>query len=683
MVSIPTSVNGRSVELDIDGPEAAVDVIREQLGLTGTKLVCAGGVCGACTIQIDGAPVASCLTPATALRDADVTTVEGLGDVLPTACMPCSERFLAHDGLAVWVLHAGVPRGSTLPHSSTVWRSRARGHGARSTHDRRCARRPSLPLCARTRASTEPSRPTCRGEHDGADESAVAAGSTAAAKVTGEAVYTADRYPDGVLRCRDRAIPDRSRQVVAPTAGRRRAEYLVDLLGRRPHACAGPVSRSRPSPPTRSRRPDMPGGTTLPLDIEPRPFVVRPGRCRCRRRPARLREPGRTQVRPGNAAEGPIAPARWSRQPARARTRHRSWARSPSGVIRQGAEGRQMLAVWSNSTVGTSPQLHTSFEPHCTVADWSAIPNRLRRSGRVPRRSTTSTHELRRAVRSRCRTIGSRSNRGLRRWWVRRRSSAVTVDMTAAIELSRRARRPVRLDTRSSRRADGHREPAGQLEHRHRVARHRRRRHGGRWSSTPTATAGTADEWPLRRCCACSSMTARPAWPDDSDIVTNAPPGSPFRGPGGPTYAFALESGGRPGWPISIDRDPIELRQTVGRQRASRLALYDWASESGRLARRVRPAGSAATGRFRRGVGFAAGNWLYMVDPDTEVVVSVEHVADWSSTTATRRTWGPVRRRCWRERLPGSSSIDPLDVDRADLGVAPDEWPSSRPDIGR
>ncbi len=97
MVSIPTTVNGNAVDIEVSGPEAAVDVIREQLGLTGTKLVCAGGVCGACTIQLDGEPVAGCLTPATALRDAEVTTVEGLAD--GDRLHPVQRAFLAHDGL--------------------------------------------------------------------------------------------------------------------------------------------------------------------------------------------------------------------------------------------------------------------------------------------------------------------------------------------------------------------------------------------------------------------------------------------------------------------------------------------------------------------------------------------------------------------------------------------------------
>lgn len=85
---ISTTVNGTLVSVRAAGPESAADVIRDRLGLTGTKLVRAGGVGGACTIPLDGVPVAGCLTPATALRDADVTTVEGLA-VARVDARPC------------------------------------------------------------------------------------------------------------------------------------------------------------------------------------------------------------------------------------------------------------------------------------------------------------------------------------------------------------------------------------------------------------------------------------------------------------------------------------------------------------------------------------------------------------------------------------------------------------------
>ena len=76
-------INGR-LETFPDDPDALlVDVLRDKLGLTGTKLVCGAGVCGACTVLLDGVPVVSCLTPATAVSGKSVTTVEGRLTLIP------------------------------------------------------------------------------------------------------------------------------------------------------------------------------------------------------------------------------------------------------------------------------------------------------------------------------------------------------------------------------------------------------------------------------------------------------------------------------------------------------------------------------------------------------------------------------------------------------------------------
>ena len=71
------TINGQSTPLPDDADALLVDVIRDQLALTGTKLVCGSGVCGACTVLLDGAPVASCLLPAQAAAGKTLTTVEG------------------------------------------------------------------------------------------------------------------------------------------------------------------------------------------------------------------------------------------------------------------------------------------------------------------------------------------------------------------------------------------------------------------------------------------------------------------------------------------------------------------------------------------------------------------------------------------------------------------------------
>ena len=71
-------VNGDACELFIEPKKTLLEVLREDMGLTGTKEVCDLGSCGACTVLIDGKPVLSCLTLAVACKDREITTIEGL-----------------------------------------------------------------------------------------------------------------------------------------------------------------------------------------------------------------------------------------------------------------------------------------------------------------------------------------------------------------------------------------------------------------------------------------------------------------------------------------------------------------------------------------------------------------------------------------------------------------------------
>lgn len=74
-------VNGETVEVDVDESTPLLWVLREQLGLTGTKYGCGIAQCGACTVHVDGVAVRACVYPVAALTgDEDVTTIEGLSE---------------------------------------------------------------------------------------------------------------------------------------------------------------------------------------------------------------------------------------------------------------------------------------------------------------------------------------------------------------------------------------------------------------------------------------------------------------------------------------------------------------------------------------------------------------------------------------------------------------------------
>ncbi len=74
------SVNGRRVEAEVEPRTSLADFLREREGLTGTNLGCEHGVCGACTIEIDGAPARSCIAYAVACDGAEVRTIEGFAE---------------------------------------------------------------------------------------------------------------------------------------------------------------------------------------------------------------------------------------------------------------------------------------------------------------------------------------------------------------------------------------------------------------------------------------------------------------------------------------------------------------------------------------------------------------------------------------------------------------------------
>jgi xanthine dehydrogenase YagT iron-sulfur-binding subunit len=90
------TINGQSHTVELDSRTSLLDLLRDHIGLTGTKKGCNQGACGACTVLVDGERINSCLALAVQYQERDITTVEGLGT--PGALHPVQRAFIDHDG---------------------------------------------------------------------------------------------------------------------------------------------------------------------------------------------------------------------------------------------------------------------------------------------------------------------------------------------------------------------------------------------------------------------------------------------------------------------------------------------------------------------------------------------------------------------------------------------------------
>ncbi|MDF2810773.1 MAG: (2Fe-2S)-binding protein [Microvirga sp.] len=90
------TINDTPVEIDFDPRTSLLDLLREHIGLSGSKMGCNQGACGACTVIVDGERILSCLALAVQYEGRSVTTIEGLGT--PDALHPLQQAFVAHDG---------------------------------------------------------------------------------------------------------------------------------------------------------------------------------------------------------------------------------------------------------------------------------------------------------------------------------------------------------------------------------------------------------------------------------------------------------------------------------------------------------------------------------------------------------------------------------------------------------
>ena len=133
-------VNGERHELEV-GTRRLVDVLRDDLGLLGTKLACGEGACGACAVLLDGRPVASCILLAAAAEGREVTTIEGLSEGIGAAVQ---EAFVAEDALQCGFCTPGQVVSATALLTSTPRPSREEIRSALAGNLCRCGAYPKI-----------------------------------------------------------------------------------------------------------------------------------------------------------------------------------------------------------------------------------------------------------------------------------------------------------------------------------------------------------------------------------------------------------------------------------------------------------------------------------------------------------------------------------------------------------
>jgi xanthine dehydrogenase YagR molybdenum-binding subunit len=593
------TVNGISRPLPDDGEVMLVDVLRDRLDLTGTKLVCGAGVCGACTVLIDGAPVASCLFPAIAAQGKSVVTVEGLGGA---GLHPVQKAFMACDALQCGFCTPGFVVEAAAFHDA--WRS-TRGAAVPSRDEMAAALSGHLCRCAAYENIFRAVAEACSGRHDGPE--AAAPRVEARDKVTGRARYTVDIAHPGQLEGAILRSPHAHARVLALDldAARRQpgvaavisllaADKTVRFAGQEVAAVAAP-----------DRRAAKAALEAIRVRYEPLPAVI--GLDAARRDGAPVVHPGFFKSAP-NSAEGPLLPSPWKgnvRGPSAALSDKPGKARKMIAAAKAAADPLLVDGIWR-----TGAQCHTTFEPHAAVARFDGEQLTVHAS-------TQTTAQLAKQIAKKfalppgsVRVIAEHVGGGFGS------KGGLRGETVAAIELARVAGTPVRvaLDRHEELTVTGYR-PGAELA----VSLL-----PGRDGSLKALSVKAYSDGGIGVNSTIAAL-ARMIYPAeakelvDFDVVSHLPPGSPFRGPGGPVVCFALEQ--------AVDEaaarlgvDPIALRQRWDPD-APRHRLYAWAA--GQDAWQARQPDGAARGRHRRGVGFAAANWLYFWQPGSAVELAV------------------------------------------------------------
>jgi xanthine dehydrogenase YagR molybdenum-binding subunit len=594
------TLNGRQVLIEAGDLAPLIDTLRVQ-GMTGTKLVCGAGVCGACTVLVDGVPQVSCLTPCSSVAGKAVTTVEGLAGV-GVGLHPVQRAFMAHDALQCGFCTPGFVVEAAAFHDG--WR-KAHGQRVPSREEIAAALAGHLCRCGAYAAIYRAVADACAGKFDADIETSVRV--DARQKVTGAAKYTVDIQ-----------LPDQLEGVIARTRIPHGGVTAIDLSAARamPGVVAavslvkvGDIVRYNGSAvaavAARDRATAEAARDAIKVTIAALPAAS--GAKAAGAETAPLVYPGFFD-RPANASEGVVLPSRWKgnrRGPSAAFSLKPAEAKAAVAAARTKADPLLVEGRWT-----TEAQSHTCLEPHAAVASFSGDRLTVYVSTQAISHMAGAIAKRFGIAEDKVEVIAEHVGGGFGS------KLGVTTETIAAVELARAAKSPVRVayDRHEELSVAGYR-PGAEMQL---ALLPKASGELAAVSFTATADSGIAVNSAIATL-ARLMYTADAKYLADYDVVSHLPPGAPFRGPGGPVMAFALEQ--------AVDAaaeklaiDPIALRKRWDAD-ANRQRLYAWAGASPLWQQRS-PSG-AQTGRMRRGIGVAAASWLYWWQADSEIELAV------------------------------------------------------------